>query len=131
MAESFFGYPKALHQDAIEKVCRNLDDKLSSKLKENVDYLERLSQLTTDMKRELLYEIDPQRLGRALKLSSQEMLVVLLKGLTSNLKGEILHVLQQPCSVGQVMQDQDFLLKLVRGKEAAGSFIFDDSGELV
>ena len=130
--EKFFGYPSKKEQEAaVQRVCKFLDEKDGARLRDQIEYLEKLKHLTLEMKRKVLQQFSPQSIGQAFKLAHRDLVTAFLQDLSSTLKAEILHSLQEKISIGKMMKVQEDLIDYCRKQEAKGRFILNSNDKLV
>ncbi len=98
---------------------------LASNIKDNVEYLDKLRYLTTQMKVELLQNINQDLLAVALRLSSKELIYELFSETTQNRQEEFLEKLQQQRPASAVCKAQDQIIEELRDKERKGEIVLD------
>ncbi len=98
---------------------------LCNNLKDNIEYLDQLRYMTTQMKIEFLKEVNHNLLAVALRLSSKELIYELLSELTITMQDEFLDKLQTEKPASAVCKAQDEIIKLVREKERTGEIVLD------
>lgn len=98
---------------------------LASNIKDNIDYLDRLRYMTTQMKIEFLKSVEHKLLANALRLSSKELIYELLIELTPNMQDEFLEKLSEEKPASGVCKAQDKIINIIREKEGKGEIILD------
>lgn len=98
---------------------------LAANLLERIEELDRLKYMTNQMKQIFWTETKKELVATALRLSSKELIRILLSDLTENMKKEFLDLIDQPKPPSAVNKAQDELVKFIRGKEKAGEFVLD------
>lgn len=98
---------------------------LAINLRNNIEYLDRLRYMTTQMKIEFLQEVNNDLLANALRMSSKELIYDLLTELTDNMQEEFLEKLGREMPASGVCKAQDEIVKFVREKEGTGEYILD------
>ncbi len=129
--DSFFGHAdKETRDAALKKLDTFLKETELSEFKEQLEYIERLEFITSNMKRELMSENDLRKIAICFKYSTTDFLKKFFEGLTSNLKQEILYGLQGKYTLGEVMKTVKEFTTYLKKKEAEGSLVLDkDSSE--
>lgn len=98
---------------------------LSNNLKDNLEYLDQLRYMTTQMKVEFLKDINHDLLAVALRLSSKELVYELFSELTLTMQQEFLENLQNERPASAICKAQDEVIKVVRQKEKSGEIVLD------
>jgi hypothetical protein len=98
---------------------------LANNLKDNIEYLDQLRYMTTQMKVEFLKDVNHDLLAVALRLSSKELVYELFSELTKNMQEEFLDKLQNERPASAICKAQDEIVKLVRAKEKSGEIVLD------
>jgi hypothetical protein len=98
---------------------------LAANIKDNIDFLDRLRYMTTQMKIEFLQSVEHDLLANALRLSSKELIYDLLIELTSNMQEEFLDKLAQEKPASGICKAQDKICAFIREKEGKGEYILD------
>jgi hypothetical protein len=101
------------------------NNQLTINIKENIDQLDKLRYLTTQMKIEFLQTVELDLLATALRLSSKELIFELLTELTDNMKEDFLDKLGIEKPASAISKAQDKILKVIRTKEASGEYVLD------
>jgi DNA-directed RNA polymerase subunit H (RpoH/RPB5) len=110
------------------KVLNKIDitnKQLSSNIKDNIEQLDKLRYLTTQMKIEFLQVVEHDLLATALRLSSKELIYELFTELTDNMKTEFLDKLEIEGPASSICKAQDKIIELIRQKEASGEYVLD------
>lgn len=98
---------------------------LANNIKDNIEYLDRLRYMTTQMKVGFLKTINHDLLSVALRLSSKELIYDLFSELTENIQHEFLEKLQTEKPASAVCKAQDEIIKIMRAKEKNGEIVLD------
>ncbi|MBT4792641.1 MAG: hypothetical protein HON90_13795 [Halobacteriovoraceae bacterium] len=98
---------------------------LANNIRDNVDFLDQLRYLTTQMKIEFLKEVNHDLLAVALRLSSKELIYELFSEMTDNIISEFLEKLQNERPASGVCKAQDQIIKIIRDKEKKGEIVID------
>jgi hypothetical protein len=98
---------------------------LASNIKDNVEYLDKLRYMTTNMKVDFLKSVNNDLLAVALRLSSKELIYELFSELTVTMQKEFLEKMQIEKPASGVCKAQDEILKTIRSKEANGEIVLD------
>lgn len=98
---------------------------LSTNIKDNMAYLDKLRYMTTHMKVEFLKEVNHDLLAVALRLSSKELIYDLLSELTKTMQEEFLEKLQDGKPASAVCKAQDKILISIREMEQNGTILLD------
>jgi hypothetical protein len=98
---------------------------LASNIKDNIEYLDKLRYMTTNMKVDFLKSVNNDLLAVALRLSSKELIYDLFSELTETMQKEFLEKLQVEKPASGVCKAQDQILKVIRSKEANGEIVLD------
>ncbi len=106
----------------------NTNQVLANNLKDNIEYLDKLRYLTTQMKVELLQDINQDVLAVALRLSSRELIYDLFTETTQNRQKEFLEKLQTERPPSAICKAQDQIIKELREKESRGEIVLDPKG---
>ena len=114
-----------LSQEKVQDIIHKMDlrdNQMAGKLRQNIEYLERLQYLTSTMRYELMLSISIETISYALKLSSQNVVGPFLKDVSVNLRADMRHFLSQKLMISQIMKNQDELIDFVLHKEGKGEF---------
>jgi len=98
---------------------------LSDNMKNNIEQLDKLRYLTTQMKIEFLQAVEHDLLATALRLSSKELIYELLTELTDNMQDEFIEKLEIERPASSICKAQDKIVALIREKEASGEYVLD------
>lgn len=98
---------------------------LAANLKDNIEYLDKLRYLTTQMKIEVLQTLNHDLLAVALRLSSKELIYELFSEVTTTMQDEFLEKLQTEKPASAVCKAQDDIIKTLRGMESRGEIVLD------
>lgn len=98
---------------------------LSNNLKDNIEYLDQLRYMTTNMKVEFLKSVNHDLLAVALRLSSKELIYELFSEVTTTMQEEFLEKLQEEKSAAGICKAQDAVIGKVRQMEASGQIVLD------
>lgn len=98
---------------------------LASNIKDNIDYLDKLRYMTTQMKIEFLQAVQQDLLANALRLSSKELIFDLLTELTPNMQDDFLEKLAIEKPASGICKAQDKIVTFIREKEGKGEYILD------
>lgn len=98
---------------------------LSNNLKDNIEYLDKLRYMTTQMKVGFLKSINHELLAVALRLSSKELVYELFSEVSMNMKDEFLDKLQDEKPASAVCKAQDQIIKEIRDMEKSGEVVLD------
>lgn len=98
---------------------------LANNIKDNIEYLDQLRYMTTQMKVEFLKTVNQDILAVALRLSSKELIYELFSELTKTMQDEFLEKLQSERPASAVCKAQDEMVKLVREKVNSGEIVLD------
>lgn len=120
----FCGYEVSEQAQVLQRITNIVDAETSSKIKENLDYLEKLSYMATETKMNFFRMIDLKTFAIATKLSTKKFLMHFIKDLSKNMKAEILEFLQNEYKVDEVLSEQEKLIQFIRQKEGSGEYVF-------
>lgn len=115
------------YEDQI-RILNNVEIKnqvLANNLKDNIEYLDQLRYMTTNMKVEFLKNINQDLLAVALRLSSKELIYELFSDVTETMQEEFLEKLEAEKPASAVCKAQDDIIKQVREMEANGLVVLD------
>ena len=98
---------------------------MAANIRENIEYLDKLRYMTTQMKREFLQEINLDRLAIAFRLSSKELIYDLFTELSANMQNDFLEKLQAEKPASAICKSQDEIIKVIKQKESTGEYILD------
>lgn len=112
-------------QTKILNIVEQTNKQLSININENIDQLDRIRYLTTQMKIEFLQTVEHDLLAAALRLSSKELIFDLLIELTENMQNEFLDKLEIERPASAICKAQDKIVKLIREKESTGEYVLD------
>jgi hypothetical protein len=98
---------------------------LANNLRDNLEYLDQLRYMTTQMKVEFLKDINHDVLAVALRLSSKELVYELFSELTQTMQEEFLEKLENERPASAICKAQDEVVKIVRQKEKSGEIVLD------
>ncbi|GAB4413600.1 MAG: hypothetical protein OHK0056_19760 [Bacteriovoracaceae bacterium] len=117
-----------LNEDELERTLAKIrqdNPVLAANLLDRIEELDRLKYMTNQMKQIFWTETKKELVATALRLSSKELIRILLSDLTENMKNEFLDLINQPKPPSAINKAQDELVKFIRGKEKAGEFVLD------
>lgn len=98
---------------------------LAANIRDNLEYLDKLRYMTTQMKIEFLKEIKTELLATALRLSSKELIYELMTEVTAVMQEEFLDKLAAEKPASGICKAQDQVVAFIRQKEGAGEFVLD------
>lgn len=98
---------------------------LAANIKDNIDHLDKLRYMTTQMKIEFLQNVEQDLLANALRLSSKELIYDLLTELTPNMQDDFLEKLAVEKPASGICKAQDKIVAFIREKEGKGEYILD------
>jgi len=98
---------------------------LANNIRDNLEYLDRLRYMTTQMKIEFLQTVQDDLLATALRLSSKELIYDLLIELTANMRAEFLDKLEIEKPASGICNAQDQIVAIIKEKEGTGEYILD------
>ena len=98
---------------------------LANNIKDNIEYLDQLRYMTTQMKVEFLKDVSQDLLAVALRLSSKELVYELFSEVTDNMQEEFLDKLQTERPASAICKAQDEIVKFCRDKERSGEIVLD------
>ena len=98
---------------------------LANNIRDNIEVLDKLRYMTTNMKVGFLQSVNHDLLAVALRLSSKELIYELFSELTQTMQKEILEKMQDEKPASGVCKAQDEILKQIREMEANGSIMLD------
>ncbi len=129
--DSFFGYDdEQTRAAALKKLETFIKEDELKVFEEQLEYIQKLEYVTSNMKREILVENDLRQIAICFKYSTTEFIKHFFEGLTTNLKQEILYGLQGKYTIGEIMKTVERFVQYLKKKEASGSLILDkDSSE--
>src|SRR5690606_22978057 len=93
---------------------------LSINIKDNLEQLDRIRYMTTQMKIEFLNMVQLELLATALRLSSKELIYDLMREVTQTMQNEFIDKLAIIKPASAICKAQDQIVKLIREKEASG-----------
>lgn len=98
---------------------------LAINIRKNIDQLDRIRYLTSEMKVKLLETVELDLLACALRLSSKELVYELLIEVTQNIQDEFVEKLAVVMPASAVCKAQDKIVKVLLEKEKDGDFRMD------
>lgn len=110
------------------RILNNVESKnkvLAANLRDNIEYLDKLRYMTTQMKVTFLKEIDHNLLAVALRLSSKELIYDLFSEVTETMQNEFLEKMQGEKPASAVCKAQDKIVAQIREKESSGEILLD------
>jgi hypothetical protein len=96
---------------------------LANHLLENIETLDRLKYLTSEMKQRFWLEVNQDVLAAALRLSSKELIYDLLNDVTDRMREEFLYKLDVPKSPSAIDKAQRQICDFIHQKEKEGLFV--------
>lgn len=96
---------------------------LASHLMENIENLDRLKFLTSEMKQKFWLEVNQDVLAAALRLSSKELIYDLLNDVTDRMREEFLYKLDMPKSPSAIDKAQRQICDFIHQKEKQGIYV--------
>lgn len=96
---------------------------LANHLLENIENLDRLKFLTSEMKQKFWLEVNQDVLAAALRLSSKELIYDLLNDVTDRMREEFLYKLDIPKSPTAIDKAQTQIIEFIHQKEKEGTFV--------
>jgi len=112
----------------LDKILANLeatDNFTAGKIKDNLEYLDKLRYLTPVMKKDFLLEVNHSILAVGLRLSSKELIYELLEEVTDTIRDEILFHMKDARPISTVKKSQETIIEYIQKKEKAGEFVLD------
>ena len=120
--EGFNGLSESEQIRTIKKVGEE-NPVLANHLLENVENLDRLRFLTSEMKQTFWMQVNQKILATALRLSSKELIYDLLSDVTDNMREEFLVELNIPKAPSAIEKAQETICQFVSQKEKEGKFV--------
>lgn len=115
------------HEDQVKtlNVIESSNQVMAKNIRDNIEYLDRLRYMTTQMKREFLQEVNLDKLAIAFRLSSKELIYDLFTELSANMQNDFLDKLQSEKPASAICKSQDEIVKIIKEKEGTGEYILD------
>lgn len=120
--EGFNGLSESEQMRTIKKVGEE-NPVLANHLLDNVESLDRLRYLTSEMKQTFWMQVNHKILAAALRLSSKELIYDLLSDVTDNMREEFLIELNIPKAPSAIEKAQDMVCDFISQKEREGRFV--------
>ena len=98
---------------------------LANNIKDNIEYLDQLRYMTTQMKVGFLKQINQDLLAVALRLSSKELVYELFSEVTVNMQDEFLDKLERERPASAVCKAQDEIIAEIRQMVSSGEVVLD------
>lgn len=98
---------------------------LANNIRDNIEYLDQLRYMTTQMKVEFLKQVNQDLLAIALRLSSKELIYDLFSEVTVTMQDEFLYKLKIERPPSAICKAQDDIIKFIRAKEKSGEIVLD------
>ena len=98
---------------------------LANNLKDNIEYLDQLRYMTTQMKVDFLKTINQDLLAVALRLSSKELVYELFSEVTVNMQDEFLDKLERERPASAICKAQDQIIAQIRQMVSLGEIVLD------
>lgn len=98
---------------------------LANNIRDNIEYLDRLRYMTTQMKIEFLKTVNHELLATALRMSSKELIYELLVEVTDTMQKEFLEKLSKEKPASAICKAQDDIVKFIREREGTGEYVLD------
>lgn len=117
-----------LNDEELERIIAKIRQEnpvLAANLLERIEELDQLKYMTNQMKQIFWTETKKELVATALRLSSKELLMILLSELTDNMKNEFLDLINQPKPPSAINKAQDELAQYIRSKEKSGEFVLN------
>lgn len=111
-----------------EKLLRKISEDnhvLANNIREQIEVIDRLRYLTTQMKQKFLLEVNLDLLAAALRMGSKELIYELMSEVTDTMREEFLFKLDVAKAPSAINKAQDEIVKFMRDKERAGELVLD------
>ena len=100
---------------------------LSNNIREQMEVIDRLRYLTTQMKQKFLMDVNLDLLAAALRMGSKELIYELMSEVTDTMREEFLYKLNIALAPSAINKAQDEVVKYIRDKERSGELVLDSA----
>jgi hypothetical protein len=113
-----------------ERILRKISEDnapMSNNIREQMEIIDTLRYLTTQMKQKFLMEVNLDLLAAALRMGSKELVYDLMSEVTDTMREEFLFKLDNALAPSAINKAQDEIVKFIREKERTGELVLDPS----
>ena len=130
---AFFGYQTEQERDqAVKKLEAFLKEEELKEFEDNIKFIQKLINLTPEMKKVILEDIQLKRIAISFKFCTSHFIKTFLEGLNSPLKQEFLYGLQGKYTIGEVLKTTEEFVHYLKRKEEKNELILKtDKDQLI